>query len=168
MQRNIDLMAEMRKFADRKPVHAAAGATVLVSRTLRELPWRLVQWTRENPPDSLPGRATEAAQAAQSRAIGVFQTAQSRANGAVQAAQSRGNGAAQALPPGAGGEGERVWTGFLGLVAAVRAVSASRDTTESRGSRRNIVRRRLPTPLHWILLPAHGCEAPSARSSIWT
>ena len=95
MPRNIDVMAEMRKFADRKPVHAVAGATVLASRTLRELPWRLVQWTRENPPDSLPGRATEAAQAAQSRAIGVFQTAQSRANGAVQTAQSRGNGAVQ-------------------------------------------------------------------------
>ena len=95
MPRNIDVMAEMRKFADRKPVHAVAGATVLASRTLRELPWRLVRWTRENPPDSLPGRATEAAQAAQNRAIGVFQTAQSRANGAVQAAQSRANGAVQ-------------------------------------------------------------------------
>jgi hypothetical protein len=95
MPRNIDVMTEMRKFADRKPVHAVAGATVLASRTLMELPWRLVQWTRENPPDSLPGRATEAAQAAQSRAIGVFQTAQSRANGAVQAAQSRSNWSVQ-------------------------------------------------------------------------
>ena len=96
MPRNIDVLAEMRKFADRKPVHAVAGATVLASRTLRELPWRLVQWTRDNPPNSLPGRATEAAQAAQSRAMGVFQTAQSRANGAVQTAQSRATGAAQA------------------------------------------------------------------------
>ena len=95
MPRNIDVMAEMRKFADRKPVHAVTGATVLASRTLRELPWRLVHWTRENPPDSLPGRATEAAQSAQSRAMGVFQTAQSRANGAVQTAQSRANGAVQ-------------------------------------------------------------------------
>ena len=95
MPRNIDVMAEMRKFADRKPVHAVAGATVLASRTLRELPWRLVQWTRDNPPNSLPGRATEAAQSAQSRALGVFQTAQSRANGAVQTAQSRANGAVQ-------------------------------------------------------------------------
>jgi hypothetical protein len=95
MPRNIDVMAEMRKFADRKPVHAVAGATVLASRTLRELPWRLVHWTRENPPDSLPGRATGTMQTAQSRAIGVFQTAQSRANGAVQAAQSRANGAVQ-------------------------------------------------------------------------
>lgn len=89
MPRNIDVMAEMRKFADRKPVHAVAGATVLASRTLRELPWRLVQWTRDNPPNSLPGRATEAAQSAQSRAIGVFQTAQSRANGAAQTARAK-------------------------------------------------------------------------------
>ena len=96
MPSNIDVMAEMRKFADRKPVHAVAGVTVLASRTLRELPWRLVQWTRDNPPNSLPGRATEAAQSAQSRAMEVFQTAQSRANGAVQSAQSRANGAAQA------------------------------------------------------------------------
>jgi hypothetical protein len=95
MPRNIDVMAEMRKFADRKPVHAVAGATVLASRTLKELPWRLVQWTRDNPPNSLPGRATEAAQSAQSRALEVFQTAQSRANGAVQTAQSRANGAVQ-------------------------------------------------------------------------
>jgi len=89
MPRNIDVMAEMRKFADRKPVHAVAGATVLASRTLRELPGRMVQWTRDNPPNSLPGRATEAAQSAQSRAIGVFQTAQSRANGAAQTARAK-------------------------------------------------------------------------------
>ena len=96
MPRNIDvMMAEMRKFADRKPVHAVAGAGVLASRTLKELPWRLVQWTRDNPPNSLPGRATGAVQTAQSRANGAVQTAQSRATGAVQAAQSRANGAVQ-------------------------------------------------------------------------
>jgi len=96
MPRNIDeVMAEMRKFADRKPVHAVAGAGVLASRTLKELPWRLVQWTRNNPPNSLPGRATGAVQTAQSRATGAVQTAQSRATGAVQTAQSRATGAVQ-------------------------------------------------------------------------
>ena len=89
MPRNIDVLAEMRKFADRKPVHAVAGATVLASRALKELPWRLVQWTRDNPPDSLPGRATEAMQTAQSRATGIVQAAQSRANGAVQTARAK-------------------------------------------------------------------------------
>ena len=75
MPSNIDvMMAEMRKFADRKPVHAVAGAGVLASRTLKELPWRLVQWTRDNPPNSLPGRATGAVQTAQSRASGAVQT----------------------------------------------------------------------------------------------
>jgi hypothetical protein len=93
MPSNIDLMvAEMRKFADRKPVHAVAGAGVLASRTLKELPWRLVQWTRDNPPNSLPGRATGAVQTAQSRATGAVQTAQSRANGAVQTARAKASG----------------------------------------------------------------------------
>ncbi len=96
MPRNIDeVMAEMRKFADRKPVHAVASAGVLASRTLKELPWRLIQWTRSNPPNSLPGRATGAVQTAQSRATGAVQTAQSRATGAVQTAQSRATGAVQ-------------------------------------------------------------------------
>jgi len=93
MPRNIDeVMAEMRKFADRKPVHAVAGAGVLASRTLKELPWRLVQWTRSNPPNSLPGRATGAVQTAQSRATGAVQTAQSRATGAVQTARTKASG----------------------------------------------------------------------------
>ncbi|HEY2308492.1 MAG TPA: hypothetical protein VGI05_21685 [Streptosporangiaceae bacterium] len=104
MPRNIDdVMAEMRKFADRKPVHAVAGVGVLASRTLKELPWRLVQWTRDNPPNSLPGRATGAVQTAQSRANGAVQTAQSRANEAVKTAQSRANGAVQTAQSRANG-----------------------------------------------------------------
>ena len=95
MQRNIDVLAEMRKFADHKPVHAVAGVGVLASRTLKELPWRLIQWTRDNPPQSLPGRATGAVQTAQSRANGYAQTAQSHATGVVQAAQSHATGAVQ-------------------------------------------------------------------------
>jgi hypothetical protein len=132
MSRNIDVMAEMRKFADRKPVHAVAGATVLASRTLKELPWRLVQWTRDNPPDSLPGRATEAAQAAQSRAIGVFQTAQSRANGAVQTAQTRGNGAVQT----ATGAVQAAQSRATGAVQTARAkASDSYDTLAVHGKK---------------------------------
>jgi hypothetical protein len=97
MQRNIDVLAEMRKFADHKPVHAVAGIGVLASRTLRELPWRLVHWTRDNPPNSLPGRATGAVQTAQSHATGAVQAAQSRATGAVQTAQSHATGAVQSV-----------------------------------------------------------------------
>jgi hypothetical protein len=136
MPRNIDVMGEMRKFADRKPVHAVAGATVLASRTLRELPWRLVHWTRENPPDSLPGRATGAMQTAQSRAIGVFQTAQSRANGAVQAAQSRGNGAVQTAQSRATGIVQAAQSRANGAVQNARAkASGSYDTLAAHGKK---------------------------------
>ena len=136
MPRNIDVMAEMRKFADRKPVHAVAGATVLASRALIELPWRLVQWTRDNPPDSLPGRATEAAQAAQNRAIGVFQTAQSRANGAVQTAQSRGNEAVQTAQSRATGIVQAAQSRANGAVQTARAkASEGYDTLAAHGKK---------------------------------
>jgi hypothetical protein len=93
MARTIDdVMAEMRKLTNSKPVHAVAGAGVLATRTLRDLPWRLVQWTRDNPPNSLPGRANGAVQSAQARANGAVQSAQARANGAVQSAQARATG----------------------------------------------------------------------------
>ena len=135
MPRNIDVMAEMRKFADRKPVHAVAGVTVIASRTLRELPWRLVQWTRDNPPNSLPGRATEAAQSAQSRAIGVFQTAQSRANGAVQSAQSRATGAAQAAQSRANGAAQAAQSRANGAVQAAQSrANGAVQTARSKAS----------------------------------
>jgi len=139
MPRNIDVMAEMRKFADRKPVHAVAGATVLASRTLRELPWRLVQWTRDNPPNTLPGRATEAAQSAQSRAMEVFQTAQSRANGAVQSAQSRANGAVQTAQSRATGAVQtaraKASDGYDTLAAhGKKAMNGESDTTEGKST----------------------------------
>jgi hypothetical protein len=139
MARNFDVMAEMRKFADRKPVHAVAGATVLASRTLRELPWRLVRWTRDNPPNSLPGRATEAAQSAQSRAMEVFQTAQSRANGAVQTAQSRATGAAQAAQSRATGAVQtaraKASDGYETLAAhGKKAMNGGSDTTQGKST----------------------------------
>jgi hypothetical protein len=103
MYRNIDVMAEMRKFGESKPVHAVAGAGVLASQMLRELPWRLVQWTRDNPPHSLPARANEAVQTAQARANEAVQTAQARANEAVQTTQARANGAVQTTQARANG-----------------------------------------------------------------
>ena len=96
MVRNIDdVKAELRKLTDSKPMHAVAGAGVLASRTLKELPWRLVQWTRENPPESLPGRANGYVQQARTNANGYVQTAQSRANGYVQQARTNANGYVQ-------------------------------------------------------------------------
>ena len=90
MVSNIDdVKAELRKLTGSKPVHAVAGAGVLASQALKELPWRLVQWTRENPPESLPGRANGYVQSAQSRANGYVQQARTNANGYVQTARTR-------------------------------------------------------------------------------
>jgi hypothetical protein len=134
MPSNIDaLMAEMRKFADRKPVHAVAGAGVLASRTLKELPWRLVQWTRDNPPNSLPGRATGAVQTAQSRANGAVQAAQSRANGAAQAAQSRANGAVQTARAKASGGYDTLAAHGKKALDGQSQASQDKSTTDAQG-----------------------------------
>src|SRR5207249_9309699 len=47
MNRTMDVRTEMRKLADSKPVHAAAGAGVLASETLRELTAWLTRWRDE-------------------------------------------------------------------------------------------------------------------------
>src|SRR5262245_54129052 len=44
MNRTIDVRTEMRKLADSKPVHAAAGAGALASERLRELTAWLAKW----------------------------------------------------------------------------------------------------------------------------
>ena len=89
MYRNIDVMTEMRKLTNSKPVHAVAGAGVLASQTLKDLPGRLARWGTENPVTSLPSRATGYAQTAQTRANGYVQTAQTRANGYMQTARAK-------------------------------------------------------------------------------
>jgi hypothetical protein len=88
MNRNIDVMTEMRKLTDRKPVQAMAGAGVLASQTLKDLPRLLVRWRTEHPVAALPSRATGYAQKAQSRATGYAQKAQSRATGYAQKARA--------------------------------------------------------------------------------
>jgi hypothetical protein len=95
MYRNIDVMTEMRKLTDSKPVHAVAGAGVLASQTLKDLPGLLARWGSENPVTSLPSRATGFGKTAQTRATSAAQTAQTRANEAVQTAQARANEAVQ-------------------------------------------------------------------------
>ncbi len=95
MYRNIDVMTEMRKLTDSKPVHAVAGAGVLASQTLKDLPGLLVRWGTENPVTSLPSRATGFAQTAQTHATSAVQTAQTHATSAVQTAQARATSAVQ-------------------------------------------------------------------------
>ena len=119
-----DVKAELRKLTSSKPVHAMAGAGVLASQTLKELPWRLVQWTRDNPPESLPGRARGYRQSAQSRANGYVQTAQSRANGYVQTAQSRANGYAQTARNNANGYVQSAQSRANGYVQTARTKAA--------------------------------------------
>jgi len=141
MVRNIDdVKAELRKLTNSKPVHAAAGAGVLASQTLKELPWRLVQWTRDNPPDSLPGRANGYVQTARNNANGYVQTARNNANGYVQTAQSRANGYVQtARTRAAGGydklaeHGKKALNGQSSTTQS-RSSVPSRSTTQSRGT----------------------------------
>jgi hypothetical protein len=119
-----DVLAELRKLSSRKPVHAVAGAGVLASQTLKELPWRLVQWTKDNPPESLPGRANGYVQSAQSRANGYVQSAQSRANGYVQTARTKANGGYDKLAE----HGKKALNGQTGSTQS-KSTTQSRSTT---------------------------------------
>lgn len=58
----------MRKLAASKPVHAAAGAGVLASETLRELPARLAHWRPEASVSALSTRANGYVTTARTRA----------------------------------------------------------------------------------------------------
>jgi len=75
---SIDVKTEVRKIANSKPVHAAAGAGVLATQALRELPGRLVR-TFDGTVNSLPTRATETVTSLPSRATGYMQTARAKA-----------------------------------------------------------------------------------------
>jgi len=140
MVRNIDdVKAELRKLTNSKPVHAAAGAGVLASQTLKELPWRLVQWTRDNPPDSLPGRANGYVQTARNNANGYVQTAQSRANGYVQTARNNANGYVQTAQSRANGYVHTARTRAAGGYDKLaehgkKALNGQSSTTQSRSS----------------------------------
>ena len=125
MVRNIDdVKTELRKLTSSKPVHAVAGAGVLASQTLKELPWRLVQWTKDNPPESLPGRANGYVQTAQSRANGYVQTARNNANGYVQTARTRAAGGYDKLAE----HGKKAINGQSGS-AQSRSTTQTRSTT---------------------------------------
>ena len=49
MNRTDAMKTEVRKLADSKPVHAAAGAGALTAAALRELPQRISRWSSEMP-----------------------------------------------------------------------------------------------------------------------
>src|SRR5215831_8554124 len=118
MVRNIDdVRAELRKLTGSKPVHAAAGAGVLASQTLKGLPSRLVQWTRDNPPNSLPGRANGYVKQARTNANGYVQTARTRAAGGYDRLAEHGKKALNGQPESAQNPG----------------TTQSRSTTQAKG-----------------------------------
>ena len=78
MQYSIDVKTEVRKIANSKPVHAAAGAGVLATQVLRELPGRLVR-TIDGTVNTLPGRATGTVTSLPGRATGAVQNARAKA-----------------------------------------------------------------------------------------
>jgi hypothetical protein len=132
MYRNIDVMTEMRKLTDSKPVHAVAGAGVLASQTLKDLPGLLARWRTENPVTSLPSRATGFAQTAQTHATSAAQTAQARATSAVQTAQARANEAVQtARAKAAGGYDTLAVHGKKALNGQPRTAQAKRTQPKS-------------------------------------
>jgi hypothetical protein len=68
MNRTIDVRTEMRKLADSKPVHAAAGVGVVASETLRELTAWLTKWRTEASVNTLSTRASGYVGTARTRA----------------------------------------------------------------------------------------------------
>lgn len=68
MSPTIDVRTEVRKLADHRPVQAAAGAGVLATEALRELPGRFARWRAEASVGTLSARATEAVHTARARA----------------------------------------------------------------------------------------------------
>lgn len=86
MARTIDVRTEVRKITSSKPVYAAAGAGVLASQTLRELPGRIARGF-DGTVNSLPARTT-----------GYVQTARSKASDGYDILADRGKRALGAKP----------------------------------------------------------------------
>ena len=137
MVRNIDdVKTELRKLTSSKPVHAVTGAGVLASQTLKDLPSRLAQWTRDNPPKSLPGRANGYVQAARTNANGYVQAARTNANGYVQTARNNANGYVQTARTNANGYVQTARTKAAGgydklAEQGVKALNGKPDSTQS-------------------------------------
>lgn len=60
---------EIRRIAESKPVHAAAGAGVVASEALRELPARLAKWRTETSVTALEQRASGYVTEVRTRAV---------------------------------------------------------------------------------------------------
>ena len=65
----LDVKTEVRKLASSKPVHAVAGAGVLASAALRELPAKIARWRSDGSMAALPGLASEYMTTARTKAV---------------------------------------------------------------------------------------------------
>ena len=86
----------MRKLADSKPVHAAAGAGALASETLRELTALLTKWRNEASAGTLSGRASGYVSTARTRAATEYDKLAKRGQKALNG-RSTGQGKGAAL-----------------------------------------------------------------------
>ncbi len=93
MSPTIDVRTEVRKLADSKPVHAAAGAGVLATEALRELPGWLARWRAEASVGTLSARATGVVQTARARAVTGYDKLARRGERALGAGAPHGRGA---------------------------------------------------------------------------
>ena len=93
MNRTIDVRTEMRKLAASKPVHAAAGAGVLASETLRELPARLAKWRDQASVSSLSSRTNGYVTTARTRAVSEYDKLAKRGKRALNGRSSHTKGA---------------------------------------------------------------------------
>lgn len=71
MYRMEDVRTEVRKLASSKPVFAAAGAGMVATERLRDLPARIAKW-REEASTVLPARATKYVLTARAKAVGEY------------------------------------------------------------------------------------------------
>ena len=99
---SIDVKTEVRKIANSKPVHAAAGAGVLATQALRELPGRLVR-TIDGTVNSLPSRATETVASLPSRATSTVNSLPAKATETVTSLPGRATSTVTSLPARATG-----------------------------------------------------------------
>ncbi len=86
---SIDVRTEVRKIASSKPVHAAAGASVLATQTLRELPRRIVRWRLDGTVTTLPARATGYVQTARAKAVDGYEMLADRGKRALDGQGSK-------------------------------------------------------------------------------
>ena len=119
---SIDVMTEVRKIANSKPVHAAAGAGVLATQALRELPGRLVR-TIDGTVNTLPTRATETVTSLPGRTNGYVQTARAKAADGYDTLADHGKRALTRE------DSEPAQTALNGKTSTARTSRASRTST---------------------------------------